>query len=474
MEQIAEKTRNNMGGTDIKRFLLPVFSLATLYFITVDVLADSAVMRVSGENAVLPVHLSYLLAQAIGFLIFSLLQKFTTTLSARRFLLFGIYLLSVFTLCGFSFINSFALLTVFILINLFLSGIIGASVYYYAAYELKGYSHKGRFCGTAIGVAAMLQVILSIASLPEWLNAVILSAALIVCGVITFLKIPSAMPASDSNFVPEKPLCEKKYIITLIIIVAVISVMGGINDGTLTIMQTRHAISLYSFPRLFYFVGVISAGIIADYKEKRYLYISILTIMLCATVGILFLGNSALVNINACIYSLLAGFAIIFFTVPFLDAAAASEKPALIAGLGRAVRLLFMIPGTALMEYCLKNYSFYITIGVFIFLSVMLVLLFWAGGFLSAVHDAPDTYKTPVFDKDGLAGFAVQYKLTPRESETLERLLTTEDSVQQIADSMFISRRVLQRYIASIYEKTQTKSRIGLFQLYASVSGSLK
>lgn len=62
--------------------------------------------------------------------------------------------------------------------------------------------------------------------------------------------------------------------------------------------------------------------------------------------------------------------------------------------------------------------------------------------------------------------FAESFSLTPRETEVLERLLSTEDGVQEIADSLFISRRVLQRYIASVYEKTGTKSRIGLFQIF--------
>ena len=48
----------------------------------------------------------------------------------------------------------------------------------------------------------------------------------------------------------------------------------------------------------------------------------------------------------------------------------------------------------------------------------------------------------------------------------LERLLTTDDDLQEIADSLYISRRMVQRYVSSIYEKTETKTRIGLFRNY--------
>lgn len=45
-------------------------------------------------------------------------------------------------------------------------------------------------------------------------------------------------------------------------------------------------------------------------------------------------------------------------------------------------------------------------------------------------------------------------------------LLSSDDSVQEIADALFISRAALYRHIGSLNEKTETKSRIGLIQFY--------
>ncbi|MFR0847812.1 MAG: LuxR C-terminal-related transcriptional regulator [Eubacterium sp.] len=58
--------------------------------------------------------------------------------------------------------------------------------------------------------------------------------------------------------------------------------------------------------------------------------------------------------------------------------------------------------------------------------------------------------------------------LTSREQDVLQALLESDDSVQNIAASLYISRAALYRHIASINEKTHTKSRIGLLQLYYS------
>ena len=66
-----------------------------------------------------------------------------------------------------------------------------------------------------------------------------------------------------------------------------------------------------------------------------------------------------------------------------------------------------------------------------------------------------------------MKNYSEHYGFTPRETEVIEKLITTEDGVQEIADSLYVSRRVLQRYIAAIYEKTNTKSRRGLFQSFS-------
>lgn len=52
------------------------------------------------------------------------------------------------------------------------------------------------------------------------------------------------------------------------------------------------------------------------------------------------------------------------------------------------------------------------------------------------------------------------------ESEVFDRLVNTEDNNQEIAESLFVSRRTLERHISAIYEKTGVKSRIGLLNLY--------
>ena len=62
--------------------------------------------------------------------------------------------------------------------------------------------------------------------------------------------------------------------------------------------------------------------------------------------------------------------------------------------------------------------------------------------------------------------FCQNCHLTPRESEVLQKLLESDDSLQVIASDLSISVRMVQRYVTSIYEKTGAKSRTGLHQRY--------
>ena len=70
--------------------------------------------------------------------------------------------------------------------------------------------------------------------------------------------------------------------------------------------------------------------------------------------------------------------------------------------------------------------------------------------------------KTALFTKERFDSFANTYQLTNKEREIFEILITTETATQEIADMFGISRRGLQRHVASIYEKTGTQTRVGL------------
>ena len=71
-------------------------------------------------------------------------------------------------------------------------------------------------------------------------------------------------------------------------------------------------------------------------------------------------------------------------------------------------------------------------------------------------------------DDELLELFVQEFHLTPREGEVLAYLLHSDESMQEVAKQLAVSRAALYRHIANMNEKTQTKARMGLVQFYYS------
>ena len=65
-----------------------------------------------------------------------------------------------------------------------------------------------------------------------------------------------------------------------------------------------------------------------------------------------------------------------------------------------------------------------------------------------------------------LYNFAERYMLNSRETKIMEKMVSGDDTVKKIAESLGISERTCERNITSIYEKTATKSRAALLILF--------
>ncbi len=121
---------------------------------------------------------------------------------------------------------------------------------------------------------------------------------------------------------------------------------------------------------------------------------------------------------------------------------------------------------------CIADLPLNLIIGIDILMFVVLVISLAAGGYLLIGHKAEkrgkrrDHSEPSLSPQERLKLYAEHCSLTPRETEVLESLLTTDEDLQGIADSCIFPVRMVQRYVSSIYEKTETKTRIGLFQSY--------
>ena len=138
------------------------------------------------------------------------------------------------------------------------------------------------------------------------------------------------------------------------------------------------------------------------------------------------------------------------------------------AGLGRAVNKItaavISIGSLKLLSMGTNMLVFIFLIGMFIAVSIVAVLYTFQRQQL--MDEIKEEKKTELSVQEKIKIITERYALTPREKEVFYQLVFTEDSIQKIADKLYISKRTLERHISSIYEKTGMKSRVGLINIY--------
>ena len=156
------------------------------------------------------------------------------------------------------------------------------------------------------------------------------------------------------------------------------------------------------------------------------------------------------------------GFYVVFFTVSFMDIAPYTRNPALWAGMGRVARSaalgLSAVPTAALVQWGDYRVVMMVNFGLF----VLSFLLFYLSGSLSYKNDYA---AADIDDALKLQKFFDTYGLTSREADVALRLIRSDNDLKGIADDLNIGMRTVQHHITSIYEKTDTKNRVGFLHL---------
>lgn len=352
---------------------------------------------------------------------------------------------------------------------LLLTGHISGCVYYNTAMYFAGSRYTGRLIGTGMGAAILLQFVVQ--------NLIPQSVTFIISIILSVAFVMYFIMKAPKDWILENPLpysadTKKEFKKALLLIVAVVlmSLVAGMIDSVLTAFNAEKSYDIYGGVRLFYALGLILAGFLADIKERKYLPLSTVCTILLSSVCMFFLSDEVSYFAGTALMYLYSGFYVIFFTVMFLDFAPKSSRPELWAGMGRIVRS-FTVAATVLPAfniYGAVGTTVLAVVSCLLSILILLVLLPYLSNAAVSLKPTEELISgsPELSPQERLKLFAQYCSLTPRETEVLEKLLTTEDGVQEIADSLYISRRMVQRYISSIYEKTETKTRLGLFQSY--------
>lgn len=436
------------------------FGLYFFVFLLTESLINERAVTVFGAADVNYVYAFGLIFTALGYLAFSTIKSESNKKNGIIF-----ESIAFLSIIGTIEINASIPFLLFSYICLFSLGYIGGLVHFETSLELtrKNFS-------LYLGISSMFGIILQFITQNIGLSN---NGYLIVIElVLVFIMLLSLHNKCDNT--PKESVKMSKITISVrtwvyIASVAIMSIILGFQDSIIVIKNANGELALFSYVRLFYAFGLLIAGIIANIRNRLYLPLASGCAMTLSVLSMSFLRDTnTLYNVSMGIMYFYCGFYVMFMTVMFMELGVRRNNPRLYAGLGRVVRCvttcIVVLVTTALANYIGENVytilSCVLSIGLLVFMAL--------SGILIPEKTSKTEMELPSNEmqlEEKLKKLYTKYGFTPKEIETFEKLVTTEMGVQEIADEMSISRRVLQRHISAIYEKTGTKTRAGLFIL---------
>lgn len=259
--------------------------------------------------------------------------------------------------------------------------------------------------------------------------------------------------------------------VSLLVCVICMTCIFATLDNVVTLYHAEGTMDIGQWPRLLLAVSGLLAGFLFDLADHRYMNIMMYCVTLLSVICVLVILSGGSFLIGLIVFYLSAGFFVLFFAVGFMRLSYHMRFPELWAGLGRGANNICagMIAAISLTVFETGNGMLISIIALVLFVLISIAMFVYARQ--TEVHPIPESeIKKDVLETDSqrFSRFSEAYALTPREQDVLKILLTSDESVQNLAEQLFISRAALYRHITALNEKIGTKSRIGLIQFYYS------
>lgn len=293
---------------------------------------------------------------------------------------------------------------------------------------------------------------------------------------------------------PETKAAFRAAVVRLTVAIACLTgVFVALNAG-LTISHAAGAIDLGDWPRLLLILSALAAGVLYDLRGRSYMNIIMTCVAMLFTLSFFVLitdANGGNVPAATMIFYLGSGFFVVFFTVKFAAVSMYARWAYLWPCMGRVINNICMLLVTAPAVAIISSQNVLLAVGAVLVLFVGIAISLLGqfghgtdgsasrGGLAFAVDDLGESYAPERVDTvpleapelsfdERLEGFVAAFDLTKRERDVLEALVVSDDSVQDVAASLFLSRSTLYRHIASINKKVEVTSRVALINYFWS------
>lgn len=290
---------------------------------------------------------------------------------------------------------------------------------------------------------------------------------------------------------PEAKAAFRRAVVRLTVATAYLSsVFAALNAG-FTTLHAVGAVDLGDWPRLLLVVSSLVAGALFDLHGRSYMNIGMTCAAILSTLSFFVLivdGNGGNELAATIIFYLGSGFFVVFFTAKYAAVSLYARWSYFWPCMGRVVNnvcsMLVTAPAVAIISS--QNVLAAIGAALVMFVGIAITLLGqlgqraddagWPplatddlGGDLAPTRSDPEPVEAAELTSDErLDAFVATFGLTEREHDILEVLVVSDQSVQDIATTLFLSRSTLYRHISSINKKTGTASRVALINFFWS------
>ena len=505
-----------MNINSIKKLYGNIISLALFYFVFLcsEYMFDNRMAVFTDSNGVVMAQ-SFILGSSVpGFLSYYFIDRICDKKSFNKKIIPCISgALSLICMIGIYLTDSYAGELLFGIILFIVLGYFGSLVHTQAALAVKhlddGLNGITQLAGISYGIGILLQLVHNNLIADGVCQVIFLVAAMIImtvscacslceaCGYLSSDGVASVentdTESADKGCAEGDKHAPKKLGIILILIVFVMTFVFATLDNAVTLVHAAGSVDIGQWPRIILAYSGLVAGFLYSADDNRMMDFIMYIVLLLSTTCLIVISCGGPFMIGLIIFYLSAGFFSVYFASRFMIFACHTDKPALWAGMGRAVNNTAAVVVAGVSLYIMRAPQ-YVTmiIGVLLFAVTSVIMFIYYEQqrrvdteIYSSVesHNTENVYRkrqaedkaditvheaAKMTDDELLELFVQEFNLTPREGEVLAYLLHSDESMQEVAKQLAVSRAALYRHIANMNEKTKTKARMGLVQFYYS------
>lgn len=263
-------------------------------------------------------------------------------------------------------------------------------------------------------------------------------------------------------------------IVLLAVAAAAMTLDYGLLDGVLVWNYANGNILSTGLSKIAYSLSLPFVGVLFDLKKGRLRSLITICAMFLVSAAVPAAETPEGMPAAAFIAGIYGSFYLMYLSASFMRVAPKTSCPEIVASMGRAISCLVGALGALFARLLFESLGVVVTVTLSCLLSVVCLLVL-VRDIAWGITENLDEEKAGIGEglnqmpalpsrEEALALYAEKIGLTAREGEVYTALLTTDLGVQEIADGLFISRRVAQRHISAIYEKAGVTTRVGLYR----------